>query len=71
MGPLPFDRSRLADNFGARISFSDALSVEFEAFLRFKVGDIKMEYDYRLIIDSHIPSIFPNSRPASQSSVEA
>ena len=35
VGPLSFDRSRLADNFGARISFWDALSVEFEAFLCF------------------------------------
>ena len=35
MGPLSFDRSRRADNFGAGISLWDALSVDFEAVLGF------------------------------------
>ena len=33
MGALPFDRSRFSDNFGARISLWDALSVDFESDL--------------------------------------
>ena len=43
-GPIPIDRARFSDNFGAGISLWDALSVDFEAVLGF----------------SHILSIFQN-----------
>ena len=32
-GPIPIDRARFSQRFGARISFWDALSVDFEAVL--------------------------------------